>query len=99
MGGVTQLRFLGGTIGVSIATNLLNNHVKKALSSILSPSQLGELLQSTQVIKNLEPAIGMQVRTAFAEGYRMQTGEILGFVAAEFLSIGLMWERKPRHIT
>ena len=81
---------------MAIATNLLNNHVKNGLSSVLRPDQLGAVLQSTQIIGTLEPALQAHVKSVFAEGYNMGMGALLGFAAAEFLSILLMWEKKPR---
>ena len=96
LGGVTQLRVLGGTVGVAIATNVLNNFVIKTLSPTLPHDQLEQLLQSTQVIATLEPSVERQVRMVFARGYNMQIGAMLGFSAAEFLAILLMWEAKPR---
>jgi hypothetical protein len=87
---------LGGTVGVAIATNLLNNHVKDNLSSVLRPDQLSAVLQSTEIIRTLEPTLQTHVRMVFAEGYNMGVGSMLGFAAAEFLSIILMWEKTPR---
>lgn len=96
LGGVTQFRVLGGTAGVAIATSLLNNHVKNSLSSTLRSDQLSAVLQSTQIIGTLEPTLQVQVRMVFAEGYNKGLGAMLGFAAAEFLSILLMWETTPR---
>lgn len=98
LGGVTQLRILGGTVGVAVATNLLNNHVKNSLSSVVPSNLLDTLLQSSQSIGTLEPVLQARVKTVLAEGYNMQTGAMLGFSAAEFLAIMLMWEKKPRRI-
>jgi hypothetical protein len=98
LGGVTQFRVLGGTVGVAIATNLLYNHVKNSLSSILRSDQLGVVLQSTQMIETLEPALQKHVRMVFAAGYNKGVGAMLGFAAAEFLSILLMWEKRPRRV-
>ena len=98
LGGVTQLRILGGTVGVAVATNLLNNRVKTHLSSVLPPGQLNAILQSTQIIENLEAGIQKQVKSVFAEGYNTQTGAMLGFSAAEFLAVMLMWEKNPKRI-
>lgn len=95
MGGVTQLRVLGGALWISIGTNLLNSQIKKSLSSILSEQHLTNFLQAPQLVGGLDPELRNRARLAFAEGYNIQIGEILGFVAAEFISIALLWERKP----
>lgn len=81
---------------MAVATNLLNNHVKNSLSSVLRSDQLGAVLQSTQIIRTLEPALQAHVKIVFAEGYKMGMGAMLGFAVAEFLSVLLMWEKKPR---
>ena len=97
MGALTQCRVLGGAIGIGMATNLVNNQLKSSLSSILSEAQLSSLfIQPTEAIRMLQPALQDQVRMAFATGYNLQTRALLGFSAAEFLAIALMWERKPR---
>lgn len=98
LGSVTQFRVLGGTVGVVTATNLLNNHVKNSLSSILPSDQLSAVLQSTQIIGTLEANLQTQVRFVFAEGYTKGMGAMLGFAAAELLSILLMWEKSPRRV-
>jgi hypothetical protein len=96
IGAVTQLRILGGTIGVATSTNLLNNHIKSSLSPILSSAQLNTLLQSTLIIRYFDPVLESQVKNVFAQGYKMQNGAILGFAAAEFFAILLMWEKKSK---
>ena len=95
LGGVTQFRVLGGTVGKAIATNLLNNHVKNSLSTILQSDQLSGVLQPNQVIGTFEPTVQAHVKMVFAEGYNKGIGAILGFAAAESLSILLMWEKVP----
>jgi len=98
LSGVTQLRVLGGAIGVSAATNLLNNHIEGSLSSVLSPTQLKLITKSTRFVAFLDPAVQDKVKLIFAEGYNLGTATILAFTVAQFLSILLMWERKPRRL-
>ncbi|KAF7881905.1 uncharacterized protein EAF02_006593 [Botrytis sinoallii] len=98
LGGVTQMRILGGAIGVAIATSLLSSNVISALADILPAETVNHLLQNISSVALLSPGDQIAVRTAFAQGYKKQLAMILGFCAAELLAIGLMWERKPRRL-
>ncbi|TGO28679.1 hypothetical protein BPAE_0024g00240 [Botrytis paeoniae] len=98
LGGVTQMRILGGAIGVAIATSLLSSNVISALADILPAETVNHLLQNISSVALLSPGDQIAVRTAFAQGYKKQLAMILGFCAAELLAIGLMWEIKPRRL-
>ncbi|KAF7899502.1 hypothetical protein EAF00_003838 [Botryotinia globosa] len=98
LGGVTQMRILGGAIGVAIATSLLSSNVISALADILPTEIVNHLLQNISSVALLSPGDQIAVRTAFAQGYKNQLVMILCFCAAELLAIGLMWERKPRRL-
>ncbi|TGO18279.1 hypothetical protein BTUL_0011g00850 [Botrytis tulipae] len=98
LGGVTQMRILGGAIGVAIATSLLSSNVISALADILPAEIVNHLLQNISSVALLSPGDQIAVRTAFAQGYKKQLVMILCFCAAELLAIGLMWERKPRRL-
>jgi hypothetical protein len=93
MGGVTQLRILGGAIGVSIATNLLNNTVKDRLEAIFPSSVIGKILEDVSSMRTLSPSDQSLVQAAFADGYQQQLAMILGFCAAEVIALALMWEK------
>ncbi|CAG8253813.1 unnamed protein product [Penicillium salamii] len=49
-GALTQARFLGGAVGLAIASNILYGRLKTQLSEILSPQQLSDLLASVDTI-------------------------------------------------
>lgn len=85
-------------MGISVATNLLNNHIKTHLSSVLTLAEIQQVFKSTGTISLLEPFVQERVKMIFAEGYNKGTGAILGFTIAQFLSVLLMWEKKPRRI-
>lgn len=77
-------------MGISIATNLSNNHLKTQLSTVIAPSNTKKISKSTHAISLLEPIVQEKVEVIFAEGCRMGTASILGFTVAQFLSILLM---------
>lgn len=92
------MRILGGAIGVAIATSLLNNTVISTLADIIPAETVSHLLQNLSSMSSLSSHDQVVVQSAFAHGYHKQLAMILGFCAAEVLSIGLMWERTPRRL-
>ena len=72
MGAVTQFRALGGVVGLSIGANVLNSHVKSSLAHLLSPEQLGGILESTEIIAKLPESLQFMIRKTFADGYNLQ---------------------------
>ena len=100
MGAITQVRVLGGTIGLAICTAVLNAHVRKGLAILsLSPEQTTAVLQSVSSISDLEdPAVEKAVRKVFGEAYNQQMRIMTYFSAVVFLAALLTWERQPRRI-
>ena len=98
MGAITQIRVLGGTIGLAICTVVLNAHVRHGLSLVLSPEQVTGILQSVSSISDLDAATEKAVRQVFAEGYKQQMRIMTYFSAAVFVASLLAWERRPRRI-
>jgi len=97
IGALTQARILGGSIGLSVGTNVLNDKVKSA-SDFLSQQQLQSLLNSAQSIKTLPPSLQEAVRQTFAKGYNEQMQVLAAFGGAAVLAALMMWERKPRRM-
>ena len=96
MGSVAQFRVLGASILLSICTNLLNHRLTSMLRPVLLPTQLQDLLQSTQTIKELPPALQELVRRAYAEGFREQLIAMTVFSAAAIPATLMMTEKRPR---
>jgi hypothetical protein len=98
LGAVTQIRVLGGTIGLAISTVVLNSYVKRALSSQLSPEQIAGISGSLSELSKLSTEEQVFARRTFAEGYNRQTRVTLAFSVAVLLSCLLMVERRPRRL-
>lgn len=98
MGAITQIRVLGGTIGLAICTAVLNENVRHGLTLVLSPQQISGVLQSVSSISDLDASAEKAVRRVFAEGYNQQMRIVTYFSAAVFLVSLLMWEKRPRRI-
>ncbi|KAK0636738.1 major facilitator superfamily transporter [Bombardia bombarda] len=98
MGSVTQIRVLGGTIGLAICSALLNNHITTEVSKILTPVEVQALLRSFHSIKLLAPETQLEVRRVYAAGYNEQMRVMLYFSIVSLLAILLLVERNPRHM-
>jgi hypothetical protein len=98
IGAVTQVRVLGGTIGLAISTVVLNSYVKSALATQLSGEQIAAISQSLLEIGKLTEGERLFVRSTFAEGYNRQTRITLVFSAVVVLSCAVMVERRPRRL-
>lgn len=98
MGAITQVRALGGVVGLAIATNVLNNHVRSGLPNILSQQQIDALLQTFAVIQTLPDTLQVAVRTVYAEGYNLQMKVMVGFCVAQVVSVIIMYEKKARRV-
>lgn len=100
MGALTQVRVLGGTIGLAICSTVLKNHVRSRLlessTSIITPKQLQLISGSLAVIDTFPPSQQAAIRTAFAEGYNRQMRIMTVFSGAALLTSLLIWEPKPR---
>ncbi|KAI0106918.1 putative multidrug resistance protein fnx1 [Daldinia grandis] len=91
----TQFRFLGGAFVVPITTAVGNGWVKDQLSSLLTPSQIDRIFQSTATIYELPKQLQPNIRSTFVRGFNLEMHIVLGFAAASVLSIALMWRRNP----
>ncbi|KAK3687883.1 major facilitator superfamily transporter [Podospora appendiculata] len=98
MGSVTQIRVLGGTIGLAISSAILNNHITAETSKILTRPQVEALLQSFQTIKLFPPDTQEEVRRIYGAGYSQQMRVMLYFCIVSFLSLALLVERRPRRM-
>ncbi|KAI4282948.1 MAG: hypothetical protein L6R35_005285 [Caloplaca aegaea] len=67
IGALSQARILGGSIGLAVCANILNNKVKTA-SSFLSSEQLHGLLGSAQTIGLLPSGLQKMVREVYGKG-------------------------------
>lgn len=97
IGALAQMRLIGGSIGIAVCTNILNNKVRSA-STILSQQQVRDLLQNTQTLRSLPPTQQRTVRELFARGYNEEMRVLIAFSGATLLATLMMCERKPRRM-
>lgn len=96
MGSVTQIRVLGGTIGLAVCSALLSSHVASNTSTLLTSEQQEALLKSFQNIRSLSPEVQAKIREIYGEGYNQQMRSMLYFSLAAIVSLVLLVEKSPR---
>ncbi|KAI1087573.1 drug resistance transporter EmrB/QacA subfamily [Rostrohypoxylon terebratum] len=96
MGAVTQIRVLGGTIGLAISSTILNNRLSAHLPTLLSPGDIQQISDSVQYINTLPDATRDAVRRVFADGYSSQLRVMMYFSAAVWIFAATLWERELR---
>lgn len=97
MGAITQVRVLGGIIGLAITEAVLLASLRSSapLGAALSPAQLADVLSSTGTIASLPPAAARLTRAAYGDASNVQMRIIAGFAGASLL-VGLCTYRRRR---
>ncbi|KAJ5644614.1 hypothetical protein N7507_010625 [Penicillium longicatenatum] len=89
-GTIVQLRFLGGAIGLAIASNILNGRLAHHLKGVLTSHELHLFLENVTTVKSLSPHLQDEVKSVFAESYRTQLIVMIGFAAAQLPAVLLL---------
>ncbi|KAK6957287.1 hypothetical protein Daesc_000069 [Daldinia eschscholtzii] len=92
MGAITQIRVLGGTIGLAISSTVLNNHLASALPALLSPADIKQISDSVQHINTLPDTTRDAVRQVFADGFNTQLRVMMYFSVAVWVFAASLWE-------
>ncbi|KAI1410315.1 drug resistance transporter EmrB/QacA subfamily [Hypoxylon sp. FL1857] len=96
MGAITQIRVLGGTIGLAISSTVLNNHLSSNLPALLTPEDIEQIADSVQYINTLPDVTRNAVRQVFADGFSEQLRVMMYFSAVVWVFAVTLWERKLR---
>lgn len=97
-GAVTQVRVLGGLIGLAVCTAVLFESVKSQLSSILSARQLTSLLQSTNSIAEFSPAQQDATRSVYGAAFNLQMRIVMGFTIGSLCISIFTFRSRPRSL-
>ena len=96
MGAITQVRVLGGVIGLAIAQAVLTRSLGAKLGSILSPPQIQSLLESTGSILHFSPSEASATREVYGQAFNLQM-RIVTFIAAASLIVSIAaFRRHPK---
>ncbi|OBR04791.1 Drug resistance transporter EmrB/QacA subfamily [Colletotrichum higginsianum IMI 349063] len=91
---ITQIRVLGGVIGVAAAQAILNAEINNSLGGVLPPEKLKALQQSATAISSFtseEAAITIQ---SYGRGFQLQYKIMIGLSAAALLaSLGCLQKK------
>ncbi|KAI0097180.1 major facilitator superfamily transporter [Nemania sp. FL0031] len=98
MASVTQIRVLGGTIGLATCSAILVNYIKDNASKFLTPDQIAAILLSSSNISSLGQEMQSRTRMLFAEAYSQQMRTMLYFSIASLFSLLLLVEKRPRRV-
>ncbi|UNI19412.1 hypothetical protein JDV02_005596 [Purpureocillium takamizusanense] len=96
MAAVTQIRVVGGTIGLAVCSARLKNHLKTGAREFLTPEQIRSILTDISNITLLPQKLQHQSRSLFAAGYSQQMRVMMYFSIVSLLSVGLLFEKHPR---
>jgi hypothetical protein len=94
-GSITQIRVLGGLIGIAVGQSLLNARLLADLKTVLPPDKLTALLRSTSAIAGFTSEEKAATAQSYGEAFNLQNKVMLGFGAAGLLASLGAWRRKP----
>lgn len=88
----TQVRVLGGTIGLAISAAVMNGHISTTLRRHLPEDDVAAVLSSIGAADNLPDQTRELVRQAFSDAFSLQFKVMLSFCGVLVLAVGLLWE-------
>lgn len=92
---LSQLRVLGGTIGVAVSTIVLNREIEKDLSGVVTQSQLNNFFASPIEAYNWNIQDQMKVRIAETAAFNISMQICTGVAAACLILTLLTYQRRP----
>lgn len=98
MGGAAQFRSLGGAIGISITTNVLNGYTTGRLEKVLSPEMMEAIKGSAEAVGGFEESVQRAVRDVYAKGFEWQVVATTAFGGVGIMMLGLFVEKKLRRM-
>ena len=95
MGAITQVRVLGGIIGLAIAQAILTRSLDSKLGSFLSTQQIATLLDSTESIFDFPAAQAKRTRQVYGDAFNLQMRIVTFIAAASVVSSICAFRRHP----
>ncbi|KAJ5112256.1 major facilitator superfamily domain-containing protein [Penicillium argentinense] len=97
-GALNQARFLGGAIGLAIASNILYGKIKSELSDTLSPEQVDQVLEKVNNIDSRPQEVQKAAVDAFARSYTRQFQTMIAFAALQIPASLLIFKRGRQYV-
>jgi hypothetical protein len=95
IGAITQVRVLGGLIGVATAQALLTGRLLADLGPVLPSDKLAALLRSTTAISSFTPEEAAATAQCYGEAFNLQNKVMMGLSAAGLVACLGTWKRNP----
>ncbi|KAL8808018.1 MAG: hypothetical protein Q9182_000296 [Xanthomendoza sp. 2 TL-2023] len=92
-GALSQARILGGSIGLAMATIVLNNRISDNLAGVVDPLGIKSIQQSVNAVVTLSPTNQALVRRAYSDAFNEQM-RICAYLSAAGLLISLATYQK-----
>ena len=95
---MSQARALGGTIGLSIATIVLNNKLSTCLTGVLGTVRVKSLQQSLSYISTLNPNDQALVAQAYTDAFNSQMRICTYLSAVALLAAIATYQKNPASV-
>lgn len=92
---ITQVRVMGGVVGVAVAQAVLNQEISTKLSIVLGQEKLAALLESATAISTFTPQEMALTSECYGIGFNLIYKIMLGFASAALLSGFGCWQKHP----
>lgn len=97
-GALSQARIFGGTIGLSMATIVLNKKLSNGLTGVLDPAQIKSLEQSLSTVSSLSPANRVLVAQLYTDAFNEQMRICTYLLAAALLAAAATYQKHPASV-
>ncbi|OQE32828.1 hypothetical protein PENFLA_c001G10246 [Penicillium flavigenum] len=92
---VSQVRVLGGSIGIAAANALFRVQSHRELQGILSDEQIGALQTSTKIMNTLNASQAHAVRQAYSDAFSQSMRVCVYMATVAFVAALFTWQRHP----
>lgn len=96
---ITQIRVLGGVIGVAMAQAILNQQLTTSLAGKIPSDKIEALLRSASAIRSFTPEELALTVEFYGKGFDLQYKVILGLSGLAFLTGLGCWQMHPASFT
>jgi hypothetical protein len=79
-------------LGLAVASTVWNNYVGIRLQHLLPSDQLSLVLKSTAALSLLPESLRHEVTEILVHSYNQRMRVLIGFTAAQFLALAMLWK-------